>query len=111
MASLYCSSVYDAENKQLIIAELTNDEYMHGSKDRLDKRINASFNTDKFKFIAHGWVTDSTGERLYKLICPYCGNAMSEINQISLREYMINFTPPILVRVNGETIVLKDIIG
>lgn len=102
MTSLYCSSVYDSENKQLIIAELTNDEYMYGCKDRLDKRVNGILNTDKFHFIDHRWVTDGKGDSVYSPVCPYCGSQMSETGQCSLGDYIKSYPPPLLVKINGE---------
>lgn len=102
MVSLYCSSLYDAENKQLIISELTNDEYMHGCKGRLDKRINDILSTDKFHFIDYQLLTDSKGESVYKAVCPYCGGQMSEIKQCSLSDYIENYPAPIIIKQRGN---------
>lgn len=85
--SCYCSSLYAPIEHQLIMAEITNDELVHGLKGHLDKRINSFFGTERFSYIKYQDIIDKTREEEYRVICPYCGVPMEESKHMSLDKY------------------------
>lgn len=62
MISCYCGSVYSLDDRQLVIAPITTDEFRNGLSGHLDTRINAIYPTHDYKFY-----------KFVAKICPFCG--------------------------------------
>lgn len=104
MLSCYCDSAYSADEDQLVIAEITMDEYRYGAAGRLDLRINTLLAKQDFHCCTYRESEDVNGHKRYKMICPCCSKSLSEKRQgISLDDYC-KFHPYTLIIYSDGTI-------
>jgi len=99
MISCYCGSVYSLDDRQLVIAPITAEEFKNGLSDRLDKRINAIYPTHDYRFY-----------RYVAKICPFCGkHYMKNLEKsCSIKEYCV-LHPNTLIIYKDKTIrILKE---
>lgn len=108
MLSCYCDSAYSADEDQLVIAEITMDEYRYGAAGRLDLRMNTLLAKQDFHCRTYRVSEDANGHKRYKMICPYCGKSLTEKRQgISLEDYCKLHPHTLIVYLDGAIRTLK----